>query len=138
VHASLISGGEERSSYPASCTLSLERRTLPGETAADVEAEVAELLDGVDATSEIVLVREPFEVDPAEPIVELVREAAGAAEVGGVSYWADSAFIAAAGIPTVLYGPAGEGAHADVEWVSVDSTVEVARTLIDVGTRFCA
>ena len=38
VHASLISGGSELATYPASCTLSIERRTLPGET--DVEAEL--------------------------------------------------------------------------------------------------
>ena len=34
VHASLIEGGAELSSYPARCTIGLERRTLPGETAA--------------------------------------------------------------------------------------------------------
>ncbi len=45
VHASLIEGGEELSSYPARCVLSLERRTLPGETAAVVEAELEALLD---------------------------------------------------------------------------------------------
>ena len=32
VHASLIEGGQELSSYPASCLLSLERRTAPGES----------------------------------------------------------------------------------------------------------
>ena len=41
VHASLIEGGAEMSSYPGRCTIGLERRTLPGETAADVEAEIA-------------------------------------------------------------------------------------------------
>ena len=44
VHASLIEGGAEMSSYPARCVLGLERRTLPGETVADVEAEVAALI----------------------------------------------------------------------------------------------
>ncbi len=41
VHASKIEGGEELSSYPARCVLGLERRTLPGDTAAGVEAELA-------------------------------------------------------------------------------------------------
>ncbi|HEX2088161.1 MAG TPA: M20/M25/M40 family metallo-hydrolase, partial [Solirubrobacteraceae bacterium] len=45
VHASLIEGGVEMSSYPPSCVVGLERRTLPGETQADVEAELAALLD---------------------------------------------------------------------------------------------
>jgi acetylornithine deacetylase len=136
IHASTISGGEELSSYPARCTIGLERRTLPGETGADVEAELAALLG--DATQRTLLVREPFEVDQNEEIVRLLRAAAPAAPIGGASYWADAAFIAAAGIPTVLYGPGGEGAHAAEEWVSLRDTETVARTLLAVAQRFCA
>jgi acetylornithine deacetylase len=138
VHASLISGGEELSSYPARCVLSLERRTLPGETAADVEAEVAALIGDADATQRTLLVREPFAIDPDAEIVSLVHSAAGGAPVTGASYWADAAFIAAAGIPTVMYGPGGEGAHAQTEWVSVSDTERVVRTLVEVATRLCA
>ena len=58
--------------------------------------------------------------------------------IGGASYWADAAFIAAAGIPTVLFGPGGAGAHAAEEWVSLSDTVAVARTLVGVARRFCA
>ena len=57
--------------------------------------------------------------------------------MGGASYWADSGFIAAAGIPTVLFGPGGEGAHAVEEWVSIGDTVHVAQTLVAVAERFC-
>jgi acetylornithine deacetylase len=57
--------------------------------------------------------------------------------IAGASYWADSAFIAAAGIPTVLFGPGGEGAHAVEEWVSVADTVAVTRILIAVAMRLC-
>ncbi len=39
VHASLIEGGQELSSYPARCVLSLERRTEPGESADDFTQE---------------------------------------------------------------------------------------------------
>ena len=145
VHASTISGGAELSSYPAQCLVGLERRTLPGETAADVEAEIDALLDGCRAAdADLVaekrmgLVREPFEVDEDEDIVRAVRAAAGADRpIGGASYWADAAFIAAAGIPTVLFGPGGEGAHAQVEWVSIDDTETVARTLVDVAAAIC-
>jgi acetylornithine deacetylase len=150
VHASLIRGGEELSTYPARCVLGLERRTLPGESAADIEAELEALLDGcraadpaLQALQRTLLVREPFEVDEASEIVEVVRTAAG--EVlgsppapAGASYWADAAFIAAAGIPTVMFGPAGEGAHAAEEWVSLSSTDAVARTLVAVARRICA
>lgn len=57
--------------------------------------------------------------------------------VGGASYWADAAFIAAAGIPTVMFGPGGAGAHAIEEWVSVPDTEIVARTLVEAAARLC-
>jgi acetylornithine deacetylase len=145
VHASTISGGVELSSYPARCLVAVERRTLPGETRADVEAELAELIgrskvDGV--ATRTLLVREPFEVDPGAEVVGAMSAAARnvlgrEATIGGASYWADAAFIAAAGIPTVMFGPGGEGAHADEEWVSIGDTVAVARTLIAAAERIC-
>ena len=54
-----------------------------------------------------------------------------------LSYWADSAFLSAAGIPTVLYGPDGDGAHADVEWVSLSGTTTAAAVLTRVAQDFC-
>jgi acetylornithine deacetylase len=140
VHASTISGGEELSSYPARCTIGLERRTLPGETVSEIEAEVAALAG--DAAHRTLLVREPFEVAPDAELVGIVREAATLATgrtppIGGASYWADAAFIAAAGIPTVMFGPSGEGAHAAEEWVSIADTEAVARTLVAVALRIC-
>jgi len=88
-------------------------------------------------------VREPFEIAQDAEIVAAARAAATevlgeAPPVGGASYWADAAFIAAAGIPTVMFGPGGAGAHADVEWVSVADTITVARTLVAVAARVCA
>jgi acetylornithine deacetylase len=150
VHASVIEGGVEMSSYPAGCTIGLERRTLPGESAADVEAELGERLDecrrrdpALDATARTLLVREPFEVDAGADLVRTVADAAGEVlgeppGVGGASFWADSAFIAAAGIPTVLFGPVGEGAHAVEEWVSLSSCERVTSALTSVAARICA
>jgi acetylornithine deacetylase len=57
--------------------------------------------------------------------------------IAGASYWADSAFIAAAGIPTVVFGPSGEGAHALEEWVSIPDTIACARVLSVVAASFC-
>lgn len=149
LHASLISGGLEESTIPDRCTVVIERRTLPGESVDDVERDVAELLDRcraadpeLDVRSRTLLARDPFETVAGEGIVETVAEAAsehlGApAEIGGVSYWADSAFISAAGIQTVLFGPDGDGAHAEVEWVSLPGTLACARTLTAAATTFC-
>jgi acetylornithine deacetylase/succinyl-diaminopimelate desuccinylase-like protein len=150
VHASMIRGGEELSSYPARCVVGVERRTLPGETAADIETELGSVLDqcrasdeGFEAAQRTLLVRPPFEVAEDAAIVELVRDAAAAElgappPIGGAGYWTDAAFIADAGIPTVLFGPGGAGAHASEEWVSISETDTVARTLVDVARRLCA
>jgi acetylornithine deacetylase len=149
VHASVIEGGGERSSYPARCVVTLERRTLPGETVQDVERELDELLErcraadpAFAAARRTLFGREPLEVDPGHEIVAAVRDAAATVTgtvpaIGGASYWADSGFIAAAGIPTVLFGPGGEGAHAAEERVSLRDTEAVARTLVEVAGRFC-
>jgi len=146
LHASLITGGREECTIPDRCLLTVERRTLPGESLADVEADMAQLLQGcrdadeeLNVASRTTLARDPFETSPGEPIVQAVQHALAGAdqEPTGVSFWADSAFIAAAGIPTVLYGPNGEGAHADVEWVSVSGTIECARTLTMTALNFC-
>jgi acetylornithine deacetylase len=149
LHASLVSGGIGESTIPDRCTLTVERRTLPGETVAAVELEVEELLEGcrradpeLVVDSRVLLAREPFETAATEPIVGTVLQTARdlldrPVEVAGVSYWADSAFIQAAGIPTVLFGPDGDGAHAEVEWVSVSGTVACARVLTEAARAFC-
>jgi acetylornithine deacetylase len=150
LHASLIAGGTEESTIPASCVLTVERRTIPGETLADVEADVAALLAGchatdpqLQATSRTTLARDPFETEAGTPVVDAVVSAAshvlGAPPgVGGVSYWADSAFLSAAGIPTVLFGPRGDGAHAEVEWVDLPSVTACAAVLTRTAVEFCA
>ncbi len=149
LHGSLIDGGLEESTVPDRCALTVERRTLPGETAADVERELAEVLDRcraadpeLQASARTLLVREPFEIDRAERLVQDVAAAAGdvlgePAAIAGMSYWADAAFIAAAGIPTVLFGPDGDGAHAEVEWVSLPGTIACAQVLARAAERMC-
>jgi acetylornithine deacetylase/succinyl-diaminopimelate desuccinylase family protein len=149
VHASLIEGGVELSSYPEHCKLSLERRTIPGETGEQIDREIESLLErrraddpDFEASQRTLLVREPFEIDREAELVTIVSEAAAdvlpdPVRIGGASYWADAAFIAAAGIPTVLFGPGGEGAHAIEEWVSLADTEAVARILVGVAARIC-
>jgi acetylornithine deacetylase len=149
LHASLITGGQELSSYPAGCTLQLERRTLPGETATAVEAELDAILAELAATDpsfkarhRTTLVRPPFRVAADEVIVQtLRRQAAGVLgrlpAVIGASFWMDAAFFAAAGIPTVAFGPHGAGAHAVEEWVDLRSVDLCRDVLVDTIRAFC-
>jgi acetylornithine deacetylase len=141
IHASLIEGGRELSSYPDRCLLSIERRTIPGETREQVEQEVRALAGG--ATVRTTFERAPFEVDPGEGIVVAVRRHAGAVlghepGVVGHSAWMDAAVLSAAGIPTVVFGPSGAGAHATEEWVDVASVAACADVIEAVAREFCA
>jgi acetylornithine deacetylase len=150
IHSSLISGGSELSTYPDRCVLQVERRTIPGETAEQVDAEIGAILEQVaDAdpdffgSSIVTLVREPFEVAESEPIVTLVREQARKAtgrdpKFVGWAGWMDSALLSAAGIPTVVYGPGGEGSHAAVEWANLDHLDILRDVLIATAHEFCA
>ncbi|HEY0167540.1 MAG TPA: M20/M25/M40 family metallo-hydrolase [Jatrophihabitans sp.] len=149
LHGSLITGGVGESTIPASCVLTIERRTLPGQTLADVEADIEDLLAGcraadagLEVSARTTLAREPFEVAAGSAIERAVvaateRVLGRPAPVGGVSYWADAAFLSAAGIPTVLFGPSGDGAHAQVEWTDLPSTVACARALTAAAIEFC-
>jgi acetylornithine deacetylase len=150
VHASLIAGGQELSSYPERCLVQLERRTVPGEDAALVEQQVRRLVaraasadPALSAELRTTLVRPPFEIAEDAEIVRLVRthaeRALGAApEIIGWAAWMDSAILARAGIPTVIFGPGGAGAHEPLEWVDLASVERCAEVLTAVAAEFCA
>jgi acetylornithine deacetylase/succinyl-diaminopimelate desuccinylase-like protein len=137
-HASVIEGGQEYSSYPASCRLVGERRSLPGETLDLIEGEVRALLGSLPGSARLGVSRGPFEIPPDDPFVELVAAAAGDPEIVGVPFWADSGLLAEAGIPTVLYGPCGEGLHGVVEWVDLASLERCAKVYLAVAEQVCA
>jgi acetylornithine deacetylase len=142
LHTSLIEGGQELSTYPERCVLKLERRTLPGETAELVEEQVRVFASSVGATVRRLFTREPLETSPDEPIAQALRTAAAAElgaepEVVGVPFWTDAALLAEAGIPAVVFGPGGDGAHADVEWVDLDDVEATARVLLATARDFC-
>ena len=149
LHASLILGGQELSSYPERCVLSVERRTVPGETARDVESQVRQILDQLaesdaafKASLRTTLLREAFEVSRDEPIVQAVYRHAAAIlgqepDIIGATAWMDSAILSAAGIPTVIFGPGGEGAHAVVEWVDLEQVQRCVEVLLATAEEFC-
>jgi acetylornithine deacetylase len=142
LHASLIGGGQELSSYPANCTLQLERRTLPEEDIAMVEQEIDGLLSALsaedpqfEAQQRTILSRPPFSVAENEAIVRtLIAEASivlgKTPRTVGASFWMDAAFLASAGIPTVAFGSHGSGAHSIDEWVDLHSVDQCRDTLV--------
>lgn len=150
LHASLIAGGQELSSYPERCLLNVERRTVPGETRERVEAQIQSLLDQIAATDpqfkaamKTMMVQGPFEVSEEEAIFQtLLRQATrlpgDEPGIGSSFGWMDSALLAEAGIPTVIFGPGGAGAHAVVEWSDLAQLQRCADILVATMEEFCA
>jgi len=149
IHASLIEGGQEWSTYPARCVARLERRTIPGEDGATSRREIEGLIaearredSAVDASVTISLERAPSEVGTDNPVTGAVAEAAKVTmgkepEKIGVAYWMDMALLNAAAIPSVAFGPSGEGAHADIEWVDLASVETCVRVYIRAAELLC-
>jgi acetylornithine deacetylase len=149
IHASIIQGGEEASSYPASCRITIERRTIPGETAESVLAELTAILDRLATTVEDFryslepgLVRQPFEADPSSEIVQSVLRHAEAVlghapEIRAEPFWTDASLLDQAGISCLLFGAAGEGAHAATEWVDIESIHQTTDIFTAVIRDFC-
>ncbi|MFJ9561112.1 ArgE/DapE family deacylase [Streptomyces fuscichromogenes] len=150
VHASVIHGGEEASTYPAHCRITLERRTVPGEHADTVERELTELLDGLAATvpdfrSRLSrgLHREPFEASPQADVVRTLTHHAEQVlghppVVRAEPFWTDCALLDRAGIPCLLFGVDGEGAHAATEYVDLASLDRLTDILTATITDFCS
>jgi acetylornithine deacetylase len=143
MHPALVQGGVGISTYAPSCTLQVERRTLPGETAEQVRAEFEQVIRDAGEEAEVTLrtVRGPLnqglDASVARAAIEAITAVTGVApEVAGAPYWMDSAIFADAGIPAVNYGPSGAGAHEAVEWVDAASVVTCARVLVETARRF--
>jgi acetylornithine deacetylase len=147
LHASLIEGGRELSSYPDRCVLQIERRTIPGEPDGAGGREVAAILHRLAerdpefrGNSRSMFARSPYEV-PSHELPALLRSAAqeqgAASEIIGMSFWTDAAILGGAGIPSVLFGPAGAGLHGLEEWVDAQSVLTCRDALAALAHRWC-
>lgn len=149
--AVLASGGHELFTTPAHAVATIERRTVPGESAAlGAEAEATGMLDALRladptlrATVRTLVAREAFEAATDSPATAAVAAAVTAVtgrepERLGAPYWTDAALIEAAGVPTVLFGPVGGGIHRPDEWVDLASAETVRRVLDHVSRSVCA
>lgn len=165
LHASLIAGGRELSSYPDRCHLQMERRTLPGEAPGVSAREVEHLLDrlrledaGFTASSRLMFSRAPYEIPADHELPRAMRRAldtcgtggtqgtrgtprvapaAPEAPVIGMSFWTDAAVLGAAGIPSILFGPTGAGLHGLEEWVEVASVLTCRDALVALARDWC-
>jgi acetylornithine deacetylase len=150
LHASLISGGIGMSTYPDRCVLKLERRTIPGESAADAREEVQAACDRVRARRatfaadvRVMVAQGPSDVPTDSPLVlgldAALRERGERVVVEGMSAWTDAALLNEAGIPAVCFGPGDISlAHAAEEYIPLDEIDRAAGVLASFASRWCA
>lgn len=148
LHASIIQGGHELSSYPDRCALQIERRTIPGEPAGALDLEVQAILarlavadPAFHGAATPMFSRPPYEIDPAHPLPGLLAGTARAvgcrADTIGMSFWTDAAVLGDAGIPSVLFGPTGAGLHSLEEWVDLASVRQCRDALVGLVRAWC-
>ncbi len=148
LHASIIEGGRELSSYPDRATLQMERRTRPGEPESIALHEVQEILDALQredatfrGTATAMFSRPAYEIplghDLPQILADALRREGGEPQISGASFWTDAAVLGSAGIPSVLFGPGGAGLHSTEEYVNVSDVLLCRDTLVELVRRFC-
>lgn len=124
VNIGTIVGGTQPNIVPDHCVITLDRRTLPGETDAGVRREIAALLKTKKLSAAISSAKlapaRPLETNARLPLVRDFLRSAGQARPGGVDYFCDAAVLSAGGIPSVVFGPGDIAqAHTADEWISL-------------------
>jgi acetylornithine deacetylase len=114
-----------------------------------VEAEFLHIIDDLrssdpafDAKVRLGIDRSPLETAEDAGIVQALQGAAikvldHPLQIGGVQFWTDAAVLSAAGIPAVLFGPSGSGAHAVEEWVDLASVRACSDIYLATAMEFC-
>jgi acetylornithine deacetylase/succinyl-diaminopimelate desuccinylase family protein len=137
-----IHGGTATATVPAACSVSVDRRLLPGQTGAQALSEVERALgrlaledDGLRASAELLMEIPSFELASDDPLVRVVQRAsvdAGAPErrLSGWTAACDGGYVMRdAGIPAIVLGPGSvaEQAHKPDESIELREVVLAAR-----------
>lgn len=150
MHCGLIRGGEEPSSYPGKCTVTVEFRTVPAQSEESILGDISAMLGDITnenprfqyADPRIAMSRPTQKLAIDHPLVEKAIECGTAIfgskpVVQSVPFWCDAALLGQAGIPSIIFGPAGAGLHSKEEWVEVQSLEEMAKVFTRLALDYC-
>jgi len=124
VNVGEISGGAQPNIVPDACKISVDRRTLPGETDAKVRNEIGVFLRARKLSAKIssakIAPALPLETDFKLPLVQKFMKCAGQTKPIAVHFFCDAAVLSAGGIPGIVFGPGDVAqAHTADEWISL-------------------
>jgi acetylornithine deacetylase/succinyl-diaminopimelate desuccinylase-like protein len=124
VNVGVIGGGRQPNIVPDRCAISIDRRTLPGETDAGVKREIQRFLQSKNLSAQItdkkLAPAIPLETNYKLPLVRQFLRSAGQSQPVGVHFFCDAAVLSAGGIPSVVFGPGDVAqAHTADEWISL-------------------
>ena len=134
VSVGTICGGTQPNIVPDRCAITIDRRTLPGQTEATVRREIAALLKSKKLRAKIssakLVPALALETDPKLPLVRQFLWDIGQARPVGADFFCDAAVLSAGGIPSVVFGPGDIAqAHTADEWISI-SALERGKDLL--------
>ncbi len=136
----MIEGGVKVNVVPDRCSIQIDRRIIPGEDPVAASAEIRVAAEAAVANMpgiSVTVIESPYALPAtmSDPSGSLARAMLAAnahlglsTELTGFSMATDGRHFAAAGYPTVIYGPGDPKlAHVPDEWVGVDEVLEATR-----------
>jgi succinyl-diaminopimelate desuccinylase len=134
VSVGTIRGGTQPNIVPDACSITVDRRTLPGETETGVRREIAGFLARrklkASFASDKLAPCLPLETDARLPLVRQFLRCLRQPKPRGIHFFCDAAVLAEGGIPSIVFGPGDIAqAHTSEEWISLRS-LERARDIL--------
>ncbi len=127
VNVGSIRGGTQPNIVPDHCAISIDRRTIPGETNAIVIRQIQTLLRRRGLKADVSDDKAaapcwPMETRADLPLVRAFMRVTKQRMPLGVHYFSDASVFARGGTPAVLFGPGDIAqAHTADEWISIRS-----------------
>jgi acetylornithine deacetylase/succinyl-diaminopimelate desuccinylase-like protein len=134
INVGMICGGVQPNIVPDRCVITIDRRTIPGETEAGVKREIKQFLRAKGLSAQIadkkLAPALPLETSHRLPLVQRFMKTAGQTKPLGVHFFCDAAVLSAGGIPSIVFGPGDVAqAHTTDEWISL-SELERGKNLL--------